>query len=87
MARVRTKLGTTAMDTATVVAVDVDSLCNLAANVVHLKPLPDDRPREIFLIRAQDLYFAEDTSVHIGEWTPLYVINRDLTKIITTISD
>lgn len=78
----RARLKMPQMARAAAAVVSDDSLCKRAASLINGERRTPNAARMVFLIQAGNFYFVEDTSVHAGEWRPVYVLNKDMSKVL-----
>ncbi|MES2305107.1 MAG: hypothetical protein V4558_06355 [Gemmatimonadota bacterium] len=64
----------------------VDSLCVRASALIsQVLNEPESTARRIYLVKAGEVFFAEDPKVKSGEWTKTYVIDSSMTRILSSV--
>ncbi len=79
--RAHSKLPT--VDTAAVVAVHSDSLCQRAGALVYRGGTDDPPPGKLFLFKVGPVYWARDRSRVVGEWTQNFTLDSTLTRVVS----
>ena len=83
-AKMRGILNVDAMDPALVKPIQSDSLCTLAARTINRdQKQPDTTSRTVYLVRMGRVYWAEDTTMHAGEWIRSVIMDSTLTRILS----
>ncbi len=73
------------VDTATVVAVHSDSLCQRAGTLVYRVGYGDPPPDKLFLFKVGPVYWAQDRSRVAGEFTVVFTLDSTLTKVLAKV--